>query len=60
MTNVYDELIVPHLQRMSNLEKLSLNLIIEVKNTFVDGIAVPNLNKFHDITGLVTNENFHP
>ncbi|CAF4173351.1 unnamed protein product [Rotaria socialis] len=37
MTNAYDELTVPHLQRMSNLEKLSLNLIISVKNTFVDG-----------------------
>ncbi|CAF1224991.1 unnamed protein product [Rotaria sp. Silwood1] len=37
MTNVYDEVIVPHLQRMSNLEKLSLNLGICDKNTFVDG-----------------------
>ncbi|CAF1324186.1 unnamed protein product [Rotaria sordida] len=35
--NVYDELIVPYLQRMSNLEKLTLNLATFVKNTFVDG-----------------------
>ncbi|CAF2006009.1 unnamed protein product [Rotaria magnacalcarata] len=37
MIDVYDELIVPHLQRMSNLEKFSLNLAICGKNTFVDG-----------------------
>ncbi|CAM4753442.1 unnamed protein product [Rotaria magnacalcarata] len=36
MINAYDELFVSHLQRMSNLEKFSLNLIISVKNTFVD------------------------
>ncbi|CAF1351344.1 unnamed protein product [Rotaria sordida] len=35
--NVYDELIVPYLQRMSNLEKLTLNLATFVKNTFIDG-----------------------
>ena len=27
---------------------------------YILAVAVPNLNKFHDITGLVTNENFHP
>jgi hypothetical protein len=37
ITNVYHESIVPFLRRMSNLEKLSLNLDISVKNTFVDG-----------------------
>ncbi|CAF0759357.1 unnamed protein product [Rotaria sp. Silwood1] len=54
MTNVYDELIVPYLQRMSNLEKLSLNLGICGKNTFVDGNELkqniinymPQLKKF--------------
>ncbi len=36
-SNRYDELIVPLLHRMSNLEKLSLYLIICDKNMFVDG-----------------------
>ncbi|CAF2126866.1 unnamed protein product, partial [Rotaria magnacalcarata] len=36
-TNVYHEIIVPFLRRMSNLEKLSLNLDISVRNTFIDG-----------------------
>ncbi|CAF3501521.1 unnamed protein product [Rotaria sp. Silwood1] len=35
--NVYREIIVPFLRRMSNLEKLSLNLGISVGNTFIDG-----------------------
>ncbi|CAF4373931.1 unnamed protein product, partial [Rotaria sp. Silwood2] len=35
--NVYNKLIVPFLQRMSNLEKLCLNLIVWGENTFVDG-----------------------
>ncbi|CAF5201183.1 unnamed protein product, partial [Rotaria magnacalcarata] len=37
ITNVYHEIIVPFLRRMSNLEKLSLNLDISVRNTFIDG-----------------------
>ncbi|CAF3878103.1 unnamed protein product [Rotaria sp. Silwood1] len=36
-TYVYDELIVPLLYRMSDLEKLDLSLIISGKETFVDG-----------------------
>ncbi|CAF2853826.1 unnamed protein product [Rotaria sp. Silwood2] len=36
-TNDYDELIVPLLQRMSNLEKLDLYLIVCGKQTFIDG-----------------------
>ncbi|CAF3693730.1 unnamed protein product [Rotaria sp. Silwood1] len=39
-THYYDELIVPFLQRMSNLEKLCLNLVVCAKNTFVDGIEL--------------------
>lgn len=35
--NDYDELLVPYLQRMPNLEKLTLNFSTFVKNTFVDG-----------------------
>ncbi|CAF1470948.1 unnamed protein product [Rotaria sordida] len=35
--NVYNKLIVPFLQRMSNLEKLCLNLIVRSENTFIDG-----------------------
>ncbi|CAF3830124.1 unnamed protein product [Rotaria sp. Silwood1] len=53
-TYVYDELIVPNLRRMSNLEKLSLHLVIECKVRFIDGanlkrniiIHMPNLNEF--------------
>ncbi len=37
MTIYYTELVVPYLQRMSNLEELSLNLVISVTNKFVDG-----------------------
>ncbi|CAF1436633.1 unnamed protein product [Rotaria sordida] len=33
----YDELIVPVLHRMSNLEKLDLYLIVCQRQTFVDG-----------------------
>ncbi|CAF1212660.1 unnamed protein product [Rotaria sp. Silwood1] len=36
-TFVYDELIIPLLHRMLNLEKLHLYLIIGCKNTFIDG-----------------------
>ncbi|CAF0795699.1 unnamed protein product [Rotaria sordida] len=36
-THDYDEFIVPLLQRMSNLEKLDLYLIVCDKQTFVDG-----------------------
>ncbi|CAF1579846.1 unnamed protein product [Rotaria sp. Silwood1] len=36
-TSVYDELIVPLLHRMSNLEKLGLYLLINHNRTFVDG-----------------------
>ncbi|CAF3073790.1 unnamed protein product [Rotaria sp. Silwood2] len=36
-TVVYDELIVPLLHRMLDLEKLHLYLIIGYKNTFIDG-----------------------
>jgi hypothetical protein len=36
-TNVYDALVVPLLQRMSNLEKLGLYLIVCGKQSFIDG-----------------------
>ncbi|CAF3949473.1 unnamed protein product [Rotaria sordida] len=36
-TNAYDELIIPLLYRMSNLEKLDLNLSLSMKKAFVDG-----------------------
>ena len=50
----YDELILPLLHRMSNLEKLDLALIILTKKTFIDGNhlklnilnSMPLLNKF--------------
>ncbi|CAF3350760.1 unnamed protein product [Rotaria sp. Silwood2] len=53
-TSAYDELIVPLLHRMLNLEKLHLYLIICYKNTFIDGNnlkrnilnQMPKLNKF--------------
>ncbi|CAF4241491.1 unnamed protein product [Rotaria magnacalcarata] len=53
-TSCYDELIVPLLQRMLNLEKLHLHLIIFCKNTFIDGNLLkrnimnhmPQINKF--------------
>ncbi|CAF4160796.1 unnamed protein product, partial [Rotaria sordida] len=53
-TYVYDEVVVPNLRRMSNLEKLSLHLVIECKVRFIDGtnlkkniiIHMPNLNEF--------------
>ncbi|CAF3161616.1 unnamed protein product, partial [Rotaria sp. Silwood2] len=52
--NVYDELIVPLLHRMLNLEKLSLYLLVDNRNTFIDGIELKKniinhmsrLNKF--------------
>ena len=36
-TFVYDQVIVPHLQRMSNLEKLALYLAVNCPETFIDG-----------------------
>ncbi|CAF4303641.1 unnamed protein product, partial [Rotaria sordida] len=36
-TDAYDELIIPLLYRMSNLEKLDLNLSLSMKKAFVDG-----------------------
>ena len=50
----YDELIVPLLHRMLNLEKLSLYLVTSVRKTFIDGNDLkkniinhmPRLNKF--------------
>ncbi|CAF5159199.1 unnamed protein product, partial [Rotaria magnacalcarata] len=53
-TSCYDELIVPLLLRMLNLEKLHLHLIIFCKNTFIDGNLLkrnvmnhmPQINKF--------------
>lgn len=36
-TLVYDEVIVPHLQRMNNLEKLSLYFVTYCHGTFIDG-----------------------
>ncbi|CAF1272668.1 unnamed protein product [Rotaria sordida] len=55
MTYYYDELIVPLLNRMINLEELGLYLIVSIKNTFVDGNdlkkniinKMSRLNKFH-------------
>ncbi len=56
ITSAYDELIVPHLQRMSNLKKLALNLHIDCREieVFVDGnnlkkniiSHMPRLNDF--------------
>ncbi|CAF2989699.1 unnamed protein product, partial [Rotaria sp. Silwood2] len=53
-TDLYDELIVPLLHRMPNLEKLDLSLLFWVKKTFIDGNVLktsiinhmPRLNKF--------------
>ncbi|CAF5097090.1 unnamed protein product [Rotaria sp. Silwood1] len=53
-TSAYDELILPLLHRMLNLEKLNLYLIICYKNTFINGNNLkrnilnhmPQLNKF--------------
>ncbi|CAF4062341.1 unnamed protein product [Rotaria sordida] len=42
-TSEYDELIVPLLHRMINIEKLDLSLIVCVKKTFVDGYDL-NIN----------------
>ncbi|CAF1019718.1 unnamed protein product [Rotaria sordida] len=50
----YDELILPLLYRMSNLEKLSLYLVVFINKTFIDGnhlkktiiYRMPNLNQF--------------
>ncbi|CAF1046126.1 unnamed protein product [Adineta steineri] len=36
-TNFYNELILPLVYRMSNLEKLDLNLLLYVKEKFIDG-----------------------
>jgi hypothetical protein len=36
-THVYDELVVPTLRRMINLEKLSLSLLIDCQRRFIDG-----------------------
>ena len=54
ITDVYDELIVPLLHRMSNLEKLDLYFIVRERKTFIDGNDLkiniinhmPQLNKF--------------
>src|SRR5438067_2257179 len=54
MINAYDELIVPLLHRMSNLEKLHLNFGVSMRNTFIDGNNLkaniinymPRLDKF--------------
>jgi hypothetical protein len=53
-TDGYDELVLPLLHRMLNLEKLDLYLIVCGKNTFIDGNDLeknilnnmPRLNKF--------------
>ena len=53
-TSAYDELIVPSLHRMVNLEKLDLYLVICCKNAFIDGenlkrnilSHMPKLTKF--------------
>ena len=53
-TFVYDEVIVPHLQRMTNLESLILYLWIEEQEKFIDGFNLitnilshmPHLNQF--------------
>ena len=34
---VYDKVIVPHLQRMINLEKLALYFVCDIHKTFIDG-----------------------
>ncbi|CAF0926588.1 unnamed protein product [Rotaria sordida] len=53
VTNVYDELIVPFLHRMLNLEKLDLHLVVGLNKGFIDGNELktiinhmPQLNKF--------------
>ncbi|CAF4569152.1 unnamed protein product, partial [Rotaria sp. Silwood2] len=53
-TCVYDKVIEPNLQRMSNLEKLALYLAIDYNETFIDGnylmkniiSYMPHLNEF--------------
>ena len=37
ITSVYDELVVPLLHRMSNLEKLNLYMNVIERKTFFDG-----------------------
>ena len=60
----YDELILPFLYRMSNLERL--NLSISVENTLINGLKLKNdiinhfvqLNQFtFDIHSIMTTNN---
>ncbi len=41
-SDVYDQVIVPNLHRMMNLEKLVLYLVIDCKETFIDGNNLKN------------------
>ncbi|CAF3283269.1 unnamed protein product [Rotaria socialis] len=63
----YDELILPFLYRMSNLETLNLSVSISVKETFIDGHNLKNkivnnmsrLNQFtFDIHSLMNINNY--
>ncbi|CAF1534040.1 unnamed protein product [Rotaria sordida] len=53
-TNVYDELIVPLIHRMLNLEKLRLYLLVVHKETFIDG----NNLKYNIINYLLNLKQF--
>ncbi len=41
-TFVYDEVIVPHLHRMSKLERLALTILIEYQERFIDDNNLKN------------------
>ena len=65
-TCVYDEVIVPHLQRMINLESLTLYLSVEGQGKFIDGSNLtrnilshmPHLNQFlFNIRSIVSFDN---
>ncbi|CAM4904474.1 unnamed protein product [Rotaria socialis] len=68
-TYVYDEVIVPNLRRMLNLEKLSLHLDIKCKVRFIDGtnlekniiVHMPNLNEFtfNIRSSILINDQIH-
>lgn len=65
-TDVYDEVVIPFLQRMSNLEKLTLCLVIECQERFIDGDNLkknivnymPKLNDFlFNIRSIISLDN---
>ncbi|CAF3315032.1 unnamed protein product [Rotaria socialis] len=64
----YDEVIVPHLQRMINLEKLALYFVADYDDLFIDGnnlqkniiSHMPRLNQFiFNIRSMINYENLN-